>query len=295
MQRRFPQDEDGNYDPSNGTYLEEKTLLNVKFQKKMRADFGVEMKLDERRCEHGVRLMPFDYTEKKVISKMEADKIILTKIARVKGLNRDNRKWVKDQHVIGVFYFNDSVHRIEGVGKVAKRLLNENENGIRYVGDLMGVDKKSIKSIAKGTKGLAVTSLQSYIANCKNISPEDTPTVIHYIDQVNLYAARYGTEKDEWGEERWMTMIKKSTAFPGIVCITTLLKHMIMATKKCYANTEQENTFMIYHVALTQLTHNKTVEWMRTTKIPGEDTMVYKQWIKPENGLNDMFGKKWKG
>ena len=35
--------------------------------------------------------------------------------------------------------------------------------------------------------------------------------------------------------------------------------------------------------------------WMRTTKIPGEDTVVYKQWIKPENDLNDMFGKKWKG
>ena len=69
----------------------------MKFQKKMRADFGVEMKLDERRCEHGVRLMPFDYTEKKVISKMEADKIILTKIARVKGLNRDDRKLVKDE------------------------------------------------------------------------------------------------------------------------------------------------------------------------------------------------------
>ena len=97
MQRRFPRDEDGNYDPSNGTYLKEKTLLNVKFQKEMRAVFGVAMKLDERGCEHGVQLMPFDYTEKKVISKMEADKIILTEIARVKGLNRDDRKLVKDE------------------------------------------------------------------------------------------------------------------------------------------------------------------------------------------------------
>ena len=206
MQRRFPRDEDGNYDPSNGTYLKEKTLLNVKFQKEMRAVFGVAMKLDERGFVHGVQLMPFNYTEKKVIPKMEADKIILNKIACIKGLNCDNRKWVKDERVIGVLYFNDSVIRIEGVGKVAKRLLNE--NGILYVGDLMGLDKKSIKSIAKGTKGLTVTSLQRYIANCKNISPEDTPTVIHYIDQVNPYAAKYGTEMDEWGEERWMKMIK---------------------------------------------------------------------------------------
>jgi hypothetical protein len=46
MQRRFPRDEDGNNDPGNGTYLEEKTLLNVKFQKEMRTVFGVAMKLE---------------------------------------------------------------------------------------------------------------------------------------------------------------------------------------------------------------------------------------------------------
>jgi hypothetical protein len=66
-----------------------------------------------------------------------------------------------------------------------------NENGIRYVGDLMGLDKKSIKSIAKGTKGLTVKSLQRYITNCKNISPEDTPTVIHCSTQSSL-VGRYG-------------------------------------------------------------------------------------------------------
>jgi hypothetical protein len=86
-----------------------------------------------------------------------------------------------------------------------QRLLNE--SGIGNVEDLIGLDKKSIKSIAKGTKGLTVTSLLSYIANCKLISQEDAPTIIHYIDQVSPYAAKYGTEKDEWGEEGWMTVI----------------------------------------------------------------------------------------
>ncbi len=53
MQMRFPQDEDGNYDPSNGTYLEEKTLLIVKCQKEMRTVFGVAIKLDERGLSDG--------------------------------------------------------------------------------------------------------------------------------------------------------------------------------------------------------------------------------------------------
>jgi hypothetical protein len=72
----------------------------------MWAFFGVAMKLDERGCEHGVQLMPFDYTEKRGISKMEADKI----------LNHDNWMWVNDKQVNEVLYFIDHVDRIEGVG-----------------------------------------------------------------------------------------------------------------------------------------------------------------------------------
>jgi len=84
-------------------------------------------------------------------------------------------------------------------------------------------------------------------------------------------------------------------------CTTTLLYQyqMITTTKKCYANTKCENTYIIYHATLTQLMLGKTVEWILTTKIPGEertqDTVVYKWWIKPENSLNDIFCKKWKG
>ncbi len=52
---------------------------------------------------------------------------------------------------------------------------------------------------------------------------------------------------------------------------------------------------MIYHNTLTWSMQGKTIEWMLTTKIQDEDMVAYKQWIKPENSLNDMFDKKWKG
>jgi hypothetical protein len=39
--------------------------------------------------------------------------------------------------------------------------------------------------------------------------------------------------------------------------------------------------------------HGKTVEWMLRTKIPGEATVVYEWWIKPEYSVNDIFCKKW--
>ncbi len=91
-----------------------------------------------------------------------------------------------------------------------------------------------------------------------------------------------------------MKQIRKSSAFTGVRCITDLAKHMVIETKKCYENTSHKDTYHFYHDALLQLTHDTTLEWMRKTTIPDENTVVYKRWIKPENGLNGSFGPRWK-
>jgi hypothetical protein len=130
--------------------------------------------------------------------------------------------------------------------------------------------------------------------NSKHVSPCHAPAVIHYIDAENPFAAKYGTDVNEWGKEAWVKQIKKSSAFTGVRCITDLVKHMVIKTKKYYENTSYKNTYHFYHNALSQLMHDTTVEWMRKTKIPDEKMVVYKRWIKPENGLNDSFGLRWK-
>ena len=86
---------------------------------------------------------------------------------------------------------------------------------------------------------------------------------------------------------------KKSSAFSGKVCITDLVKHMVMQTKKCYKSIAQKDSYHFVHDALSQLTKKCCVEWMMNTTFPGETTHVYKRWVKPENGLNDHFGPKW--
>ncbi len=58
------------------------------------------------------------------------------------------------------------------------------------------------------------------------------------------------------------------------------------------SNNDSDDHF--YHDAMSQLTHDTTAEWMMKTKIPDENTVVYKRWIKPENGLDDSFGPRWK-
>ena len=49
----------------------------------MQTCFGVALKVDEDGCERGVRMTSFNYTEKKIFSKMETDMMIRTKIASV--------------------------------------------------------------------------------------------------------------------------------------------------------------------------------------------------------------------
>jgi hypothetical protein len=73
-----------------------------------------------------------------------------------------------------------------------------------------------------------------------------------------------------------------------------MVKHMVMEAKKCYAGTAHKQTYLIYHDALSQITHDSCVKWMQETKVPGENTSVYKRFINPVHRLNDMYGSRWK-
>jgi hypothetical protein len=68
-------------------------------------------------------MTPFNYTEKKILSKMETNKMIPTKIASLECLNQNNPMWMKDKRIPGILYFNDTVEKIKGVGKIAMQRL----------------------------------------------------------------------------------------------------------------------------------------------------------------------------
>jgi hypothetical protein len=189
-------------------------------------------------------------------------------------------------------YLDDPVSRIAGVGEGIEKSLKD--YNIMTVADLHGLNQQTMKSIAKTTRGFGLSLLDQCMENSKHVSPCNAPVVIHYIDTENPFAAKFGTDVNEWGKEAWVKQIKKSSAFRGVRCITDLVKHMVIKTKKYYDNTSYKNTYHSYHDALSQLTHDTTVRWLRKTKIPDEDTVVYKRWIKPENGLNNSFGPRWK-
>lgn len=160
------------------------------------------------------------------------------------------------------------------------------------VADFCGLDMQTMNIIAGKTKGLKLASLRQFQMSCTLASIDNAPAVIYFINEDKHYAVKFGTEKDKWGQEVWMTNMKKSSTFAGKVCITDLVKHMIMHTKKCYENTTQQDSYHFSNDALLQLTKKCCVEWKMNTTIPGETTHVYKRWVKPENGLNYHFCSK---
>ena len=116
---------------------------------------------------------------------------------------------MKDVRTPGMLYFDDPVDKIEGVGAIAKKGLNEND--IFTVGDLHGLNanQELIVKIVKRMKGLMVQAITRFLENSKDLLGEDAPPTVFYCDDENPYAAKFGSEKNQWGEPVWIEEIKK--------------------------------------------------------------------------------------
>ena len=293
-QLRFKRNEKGELDEENGEYREETLELQVKYAKQVRFSFGVALREEDGK-EVGVRLKPFNYTGRNILTKTKHQVRINAEIRRVKKLDREHKDWVSKHRDENALYHDDPVDKVKSIGDVTRGLLHDND--ILLVSDLLALkdDKKAIKTIVDRTKGLGEKGLVGFIEYCHAnlVEGEDAPEIEYYLDAANPYAAKYGRELNEWGEEKWLDEIKKHSSFSDVCCITDLVKHIVVETKECYANTEFKDTYFFYHDALSQLTHAACVDWMKKTKVPGETKCIYDRWIKPELGLNDKFGKTW--
>jgi hypothetical protein len=147
----------------------------------------------------------------------------------------------------------------------------------------------------KRPDNLTVKTLKQYLANCQDASSENAPPIIYFTKADNPFAARYREDEDEWGQPEWISKIKSFTVFAHQVCITNLVKHIVMETKQCYHDTGHSNTYMFYHNALPLMRSKLCIEWVKQQRVPGEETLVNDRWIKPELGLNNhisTFGER---
>ena len=90
----------------------------------------------------------------------------------------------------------------------------------------------------------------------------------------NPYESRY--------REEWRVEIKKTKIVRSFECMSDLVLHVMEETKKAYKGTKYEDTYLFYHNALSQMTDNETIEWMRAEGL-------LHRWIRPVLGLNDSI------
>ena len=144
------------------------------------------------------------------------------------------------------------------------------------IGNLVVLEEEDIDNIAAWTKGLTSKALNDFFNKAmKHLVEEEAPDGVYWLDEENPFAARYGSDKDEWGVEAWVTHLKSTSAFSGVLCIKDLIQHYAMRTKETYAGTKFEKNFFFYHDALAQMIHADTVAWMKDTIVPGTTRTIY--------------------
>ena len=130
--KRFPR---GKYDPGSlpsrrqrevynpkGEYREKTQLLTVKYNKQGRFCFGVGI-IDRGDGPAGERIELFDYTTKNIISIADTEKLINSTTPEVKHLPHDHRKWCVTNRDDRVYYSNDLLTVVQGVGNAKAALL----------------------------------------------------------------------------------------------------------------------------------------------------------------------------
>ena len=87
----YARNKDGIYDGTSDSFRDPQVSLQVKYPKETRLLLGVACMRDSNGEERGVRLELFDYTEKKIISLKDTNKIIDVEIKRVRAMQKKTR------------------------------------------------------------------------------------------------------------------------------------------------------------------------------------------------------------
>lgn len=269
-QVRFPRDWNGRYDP-NGILRPEKYFLNMKYTEESRFSLGCAIVELESHEIEGRRCNPFVYSEKWICTIPDWNDMKNREIARVQSLPGNGPPWVtghrnKDN---GIF-MEDCISLLDGLGKtVAARF---NSSGITTVHMISCLSDKEIKTISSNTPGITaakLTRIRDFAKTAK--SGAWNGRIINHKESENPYQSLYGSV--------WEFHLSKCAQMKKYVCVTELVKHIILESSLVMQGTIHENDWYFYHDALAQMTCSSTITWMKQVG-------YFKHWILPEQGLN---------
>ena len=267
---KFKRDADGKLDVKNGKYSDEETFeLKVKFGQEIRLCLGCSVKAvktDEGNTKVGVRLKPFDYSGKTILTIKDWNARTKDEIARVQNLSDKLGLWVIDPRKPGALYRNDVTSILNGCGPIMKAMLLA--HGIETVGQLKEQTSATLQKICN----IKQTRLEALHAQAQRCWDADAPDRVDYRLTPNPYLAKFG-------DKQWEERIAKTKNLSAYCCVTHMIHHIYEETRKCFVGTDYEKTFMFYHDALSLMTAKGTVEWM-------DKEGILEHWILPVNNLN---------
>ena len=228
----------------------------------------------------GYRMKLFDYSGKNILTISKYDQKLKEEFDRVKK-NKNGRTsgWIKtNRPTPSTIYEEDDVSRLRGVGKKTIKKLEVNA-GITKVFQLASLGKtdeevdKNIKELAIESD-LTVSLIRNLHSQACSAEHGDPPGEVNHLLEDNPYLSRYG--------DNWRDKIAKVKSMSKFVCVTELITHIFAETGKAFKGTKHEDTYLVYHDALSQMTDKDSKAWM-------EKEGLLHRWIRPVLGLNDLI------
>ena len=216
---KFKRDDNGKLD-SNGKYdKKKKQVLNCKYKKECRLGLGcavVSPKANDGETflpVVGKRCLPFNYSEKVLLSVSDYEKKMAAEFLIVKNLTAKAGYWVETNRPNGVLYLDDPINLLKGVGKVMlKKLLDSN---FKTLSDLKGITNPDSVEIT-GVPKSKFKNIWTLAQGCLDVK---SPPPVDHRKSDNPYFSKFG--------DRWETQLRKSSAFSHCVVITEYIEFMM--------------------------------------------------------------------
>ena len=248
----------------NGTYAKKNTYLQVKYPEEVRLSLGVaQVKIGDNIV--GKRAVPFDYSAKVLLSISDYEMHIEKEIRRVRRLSGKAAPWYQNTRKdVKELWEEESVKLLKGCGKKSVEFLEKHR-----ITTILHLKQKSIVELtAIAEKGNAIRKLIGFKVQAES-SLEGAPPaalVVDHTKEANPYKSLYG--------EEWEQKIGESHFMKKYICVTKLIKHIHDKSAAVMKGTEYENDWYFYHDALSLMTANRTITWMK-------EQGYYKRWVLP--------------
>ena len=278
---KFRRDKNNKLDLVNGKYDEaEVHHVNVKYEQEVRQSFGCATTVttnengEEKRI--GKTARSFDYSGKTIISIKAEDQNIKNEADRVRQLAMGSN-WVFDPREKGAIFEQERTSVIPNIGPTLQKRLET--FGILTVKQIKELTDDDILKMSRAPANRMGEKRLKTFRNLATASiPGPPPEIVDYRKCDNPYLAKYGDAVSAC-EPEWKHQIRKCSQMSQYVCVTQLVEHIVTESAKLFIGTQFEDSWVFYHDALSLMTGNDTVEWMRQND-------YLKRWILPVNELH---------